>query len=162
MNDPDFPPFEGFDAPDDGVSNGIPTGDVIRRDGSIADRLRQLADMKAAHQRANAEYKRLKDEYNVFEAEIYNELTEMGIDTVKVDGANFTRRTTHKGVVADAEAFRAWCEQNDVTDVYFEEKPVARNLNELVTTCWDEGKEFPPGINSYALEAISSPNRKDS
>ena len=91
-----------------------------------------------------------------------------GIDGLKVDGANFTRRTTHKGVVTDREAFHAWCVENDCVSDYFELRPMQRNLNELVSSRWDDHNdpdtrpEFPPGINSFEIESISSPNRKDS
>ena len=114
-------------------------------------KLAELKDRKAATAKADKE---AEQEPKQFQADLWQDMAEAGIDSVKADGGRFTRQQTPYGVITDRDAFLAWCEENGV-DGLTQEVEVKQRLNELVRDRLNNNEELPPGTSFFPRQYIS-------
>lgn len=100
----------------DTISNGIPethlhVDEFAESLGTIKQELVNNARMKAKAMRLEREAKDLRDQYKAKEAEIWDNLFDAGLTSLKVDGDQYTLQEQVYGMVRSLNEFRDWCEQ---------------------------------------------------
>ena len=129
---------------------------------TLQDRLSRLRILKEADKtaagRADVAHKKYKD----YEAETWNAMRDVEVQTTRTDDALYVRRSTIYATVQDQYAFEEWCRSKDLSEAYLEQRPAKARLNEMVRDLQDTGQEMPPGIGWYPNEFISITNTKES
>lgn len=121
----------------------------------LAEKLKHLKHLKQSFKDAELLAKESKRRLDEYQAQLFNEMRDHGLETIKHDGVSYVSKTTVFAHVQDDEAFQSWCQENQVDDVYLSLKEEKGRLNELVREAIDNGMELPPGVVWYPREYIS-------
>jgi len=122
---------------------------------SLPDKLARLAELKKAYQTLDEQTKAARKEHDAFQDEIYSELRDAGLLTVKTNDATFSCKSTIYAKVQDMDAFVTWATSNGLADEFLREKEVGARLNEYVRDAVANGAPLPDGTVWYPREYIS-------
>jgi hypothetical protein len=131
--------------------------DLVERE--LKARLIKLGQLKAEKKRAERVADAAKAALVVFEAKLWEDMEESGVQSMGLDSGKFVRKSTVYGQVTDLEALVTWCEENGVDDLVKTVQEKGR-LNELVRAKLDTQEELPPGVSFYESRYISHTQTK--
>lgn len=117
-------------------------------------RLEQLRDLKRAYKKAEQASKEAKAAMDLYQHELFQDMREADITTMRTSAGSFERKTTIYGTVIDKEEFARWCHERGLDD-FVQETAVKVRLNEYIRSALDNGEPLPDGTNFYAQEYIS-------
>lgn len=118
----------------------------------------RLAELRRLKHRATASQDladKHKQEHADFQEQLFHDLRDAGLHSVRTDDARFDRRSTIYAAVQDHDAFRDWLIEKGLKEDYLVERESKARLNELVRDRLDAGEELPPGIGWFPREYIS-------
>ena len=124
-------------------------------DAELHEKLAELAGLKAKYRALKDEAKAAEDHHNYQQALMFERLRDRNMLSIKTDFATYVCKSTVYGNVNDIEAFRAWCETQDLVLDFVKDAPQKQRVNELVRNALDSGEELPPGVNWYSKDYIS-------
>ena len=121
----------------------------------INDRLAELDRLKEDRDHK----RRIADEaeaaHRQYEANLFADLRELGLRTIRTDHAQFQRKSTVYATVTDKDELLEWAKERGLDEELFSDKPNKQALNQIVRDAIDSGQELPPGVNWYPREYIS-------
>lgn len=119
------------------------------------EKLDLLRKKKAHYRELDRQAKAAKQDHDIFEAELFQELTETNTYGIKQADARYDLKSTIYANVQDREEFVAWCQDNGMDDVLLGLKEEKARLNEIVRAAIDNNEELPPGVGWYSKNYIS-------
>ncbi len=116
------------------------------------DKLLALKGLRETRETARIAFEEADKEFKSLQYDVFEHLSDQGIESMKVDGTNFVRASTAYGSVQDREAFVEWAKQNDEALIEYKERGAL--INELVRERLDNGEELPPGLGMYTRDLV--------
>lgn len=120
----------------------------------ISDRLARLADLKATSSRLAREAKEARYEMEKYQADLYDAMDDIGMESTRIDGVSYARKETIYATVQDRDAFVEWAQAEGLGDLTKVVEEKAR-LSEIVRERISTSQELPPGVSFYGKQYIS-------
>lgn len=120
----------------------------------LPDRLARLGELKATSTRLAREAKEARYEMEKYQADLYESMSNMGMESTRIDGTSYARKETIYATVQDRDAFVEWARDHGMEDLTKTVEEKAR-LSEIVRERIDTGQELPPGVHWYGKQYIS-------
>jgi hypothetical protein len=121
----------------------------------LTERLRELADLKAAKHEAKKAAEAAEQAYRELEDHVHGQLSEVDIPSIKHSGRTFSRNSTVYATITDFEAFERWCRDHDLLEEFIKLEEQRARLNELVRDHLDNKQDLPPGVGYRVRNYIS-------
>ena len=122
---------------------------------TLHESLDTLRELKEQHRLAKRAATEAENKLNSFQAELSAILKDEGLDSHSYGGYSYVPKSTVFGKVNGPEAFYAWCEENNMVDEFFTDKPVGERVHSIVRDRLDSQQDLPPGVSFYNREYIS-------
>lgn len=126
-----------------------------------ADEFDHLAYLKAEAKRAQAAADDAKKRAKEFEAFLWQKYDEQQTYGLRTGMGRYELKQTTYGTITDYAEFKAWVEENDLSDEYLKTTEESARLNELVRERLDTSQELPPGVSYYHRRYISHTGNKE-
>lgn len=117
--------------------------------------LLELKRRKERYKELDRLAKDARKDHDMFQARLHAMMEEHGLQSVKLEGHSYVSKTTLFANVRDLEAFRAWCRDNQVEDVFLSETEEKQRVNEFIRECIDTNRELPDGVVVIPRQYIS-------
>lgn len=120
----------------------------------LEEALPRLRDLKLREKKLNAELKDLHAERKQLELELHEDMSQRGVDGMRINGIQYSPASTVMGQVENRDAFLAWAQEQDETLIDWKERKEL--INQLVRQYQDDGNPLPPGLTFYTRDYIST------
>lgn len=125
---------------------------------ALNEKLKKLSLLKEKYRQLDEQTKRARKEHDRYQDEVYGDLREAGLLTIKTDSGTFACKSTIYAKVQDPDAFVKWAEEQGLKDEFLKQKEVGARLNEYVRDAVANGSPLPDGTIWYPREYISITN----
>lgn len=120
---------------------------------TLSANARKWASLRKRYERAKADADVYKEEADRIERQLFEQMEDEDVGSIKVGTHTFVRAATTYGQVQDRAAFVAWAEENAPELVEVHERKGL--VNELVRERLEDGQPLPDGLGFYVKQYVS-------